>query len=247
MHIINELDEYGRHIIAFEHLHKARRLSAPPETWNYLDNNTEYFNLHMLPTDYTLKAIFNASDNGLLTREGITRTLTSLFRENRDAVRELDLMFEGYDVYAFSRESGDMVNTRFMREHGFHATKCVSFMIYSWHHQDMCMDKNEPLHPNYIVPAHEINCDLADNFAQCPTILKCCDSKTRSGKVKFPESCRNLFCSAAVDKVYKNGRFEVQYSEPLHRLYLTAMRFEERIEKVRTTLEVQDKLAGLLD
>ena len=246
MHILNELDEHGRHIVAFEHLGKVRRCFTPPRTWRYLDDNEDYFQLGRLPSDYTIKAIFNASDNGLLTRDGMTRTLTRIFREQRDASLELDLLFEGYDVYAFTRESGDMVNTRFMRTHGFQATDCVSFMFYSWYHQEVRIDKNEPLHPDHIVPAHKITRDLAHNFPQYSTILQCCDSKRRSGKVKFPESMRNLFSSYAVSKQYKNGSFAVQYSEPLHRLYLTAMRFNERVEKVRTTLEVQDKLAGIM-
>ena len=247
MHIVNELDDHGRHVIAFEHLHKVRRMSTPPRTWRYLDDNAEYFNLPMLPTDYTLKAIFTASDNGLLTREGMTRTITKMYCDNRDASRELDTLFTGYDVQAYTREGMDPVSEIFTRTHGFKACKCISYMSYEWYYCEDRVEKGEPLDINRVVPTYKITADLADNFAHYSMLLHHCDGRTRSGKVKFPESCRSLFCSAAVKNVYKNGRFEVQYDEPLHRLYLTAMRFNERIEKVRTTLEVQDKLAGLMD
>ena len=244
MHILSELDEHGRHIVAFEHLHRVRALSAPPRTFRYIDDNSAHFNLSALPTDYTLKAIFNASDNGLLTREGMTRTIVEMYRDAKAASEELGSFFAQYDIYAYAQSS---MNSRLMRAHGFAAYECIAFLEWRWSDQQRRIDEGRTLDPEGIVPTFKIIGDLKNNFEDSGAILKYCDERTRSGKIKFPSYARRIFNSGAIIKEYKNGSFEVQYTEPIHRLYLTAMRFNERIEKIRTTLEVQDKLAGLLD
>ncbi len=246
MSTITDLNDYGQHVVTFEHLHKVNRLKEAPRTWRYIDDNSDCFNLSVLPTDHTLKSIFNAADNGLLTRDGMTRTITYLYKENKEACDELETFFAEYDLYAYARSVDSNINNRFLQTHGFLACDCISFLAWNWQYLWVRIEEDRPLDSDRVVHANKIISDLKNNFDGSGTILKYCDEKTRTGKVKFPAYVRRIFERGSILKEYKNGSFEVQYNEPMHRLYLTAMRFNERVEKIRTTLEVQDKLGGFM-
>lgn len=247
MHIIEEQDQFGRHVIAFQHLGKMRKNVHQQRTWRYIDDNSDYFALHELPTDQQLKSIFAAADNGVFTREKTSMIIAEMYRDQTLAINELNEMLDLYHVVAFTRDYSNSIASRFIYTYGFSIDTCVNRLAYDWQKITKWIDGETEKPNDYFVSAYNITQDIDSNFAHHTAILHYCDERTKSGKIKFPESQRRMFQNAAIVKVYKNGSFEVQYTEPMHRLYLTAMRFNERVGKIRASLEAQDKLAGILE